>query len=102
MVVIGKNVHKDKHLRMVDKKVVSHSVIVQEAHKDIEDGDHMDMVVEGVHNYDIHHHIYLVGMHRVGCIHCRVEEIDVMKKVVAHTHNTPPSLDNSSLDVHHN
>ncbi|MED6114255.1 hypothetical protein PIB30_078591 [Stylosanthes scabra] len=112
---------------MVDKKVVAQSVIVQEAHKvggkvdmeldpmevfvggrmwfecivveDIEGGNHMDMVVEEVHNHDKHHHIHLVGMHyRIGCIHSKVEENDAMKKVVVHTHNAPPSLDSPSLD----
>ncbi|MED6174886.1 hypothetical protein PIB30_073187 [Stylosanthes scabra] len=70
--------------------------------EDIEGEDHMNMVVEEVHNHDKHHHVHLLGMHhRVGCIHKKVEEIDAMKKVVAHAHKAPPSLDSPSFDAHH-
>ncbi|MED6109538.1 hypothetical protein PIB30_034663 [Stylosanthes scabra] len=70
--------------------------------ENVEGRGHTDMVVEEVPNHDRHHHIHLVGMHhRVGHIHNKVEGIDPMKKVVAHTHKAPLSLDSPSLDAHY-
>ncbi|MED6134330.1 hypothetical protein PIB30_036084 [Stylosanthes scabra] len=83
---------------LVDGRVWFESIVV----KNVEGGDHMDMVMEEVHIHDRYHNIYLVGMHhRVGYIHSKVEGIDPRKKVVAHTYKAPPSLDSPSLDAHY-
>ncbi|MED6182986.1 hypothetical protein PIB30_033793 [Stylosanthes scabra] len=121
MVVIRKNVHKDKHLRMVDKKVVAQNVMIQEAHmvgdkvdmnldpmevfvsdrvwfecivveKNVEGKVHMDMVVGKVHNQNKHHHIHWISMHHNG--DHRVDKVEgSMKQVLDQRSKPPPSID---------
>ncbi|MED6107974.1 hypothetical protein PIB30_019002, partial [Stylosanthes scabra] len=120
MVVVGKNVHIGKYLRMVDKKVVAQSVMVQETHmvgdkvdmdldpmemfvggwvrfesivveKNVEGGVHKNMMV-GVHNQNKDHHIHWIGMHHNG--DHRVDKKEgSMKHVLDQRSKPPPSID---------
>ncbi|MED6194548.1 hypothetical protein PIB30_029575 [Stylosanthes scabra] len=100
MVVVGNNVHKSKHLVVLDMEEIVQSMMVQMAHmvgdkvdmdlnpmevfvsgmvwfeniaveKNDEGKVHMDMVVE-VHNHDKHHHIRWIDMDHSGIIRLRV------------------------------